>query len=205
MDNAAMKASTACALAMVGALLWSPAARADGLTDEDVWRYRTSAITVDGGVVAALPAALKTGLAKGFGAGVSVARGPWFWGARAAWATASETTIGWDVTHDDLKLRLIAGAQARRGRGTFGVRLGAGGTLVHERRDRLRGDLAGSTGSMRATTANAVGPAADVDGVVSLHVTRGWMLLVSAGPSWSRVDHQMMMGWNSYLGVAWQL
>jgi hypothetical protein len=205
MDNAAMKHSTACALAMMGALLWRPAARADGLADEDVWRYRTSAITVDGGVVAALPAALATGLAKGFGAGLSVARGPWFWGARAAWATASETTIGWDVTHDDVKLRLVGGAQARRGRGAFGVRLGAGGTLVHERRDRIGGDIAGSQGSMRMTTVNAVGPAADVDGVVSLHVTRGWMLLVSAGPSWSRVEHKLMMGWNSYLGVAWQL
>jgi len=205
MDNAGMKPSTACALAAAAALLWRPAARADGLADDDVWRYRTSAITLDGGLVAALPAALGTGLAKGFGAGLSVARGPWFWGARAAWATASETTIGWDVTHDDLKLRLVGGAQAHRGRGTFGVRIGAGGTLVHERRDRLRGDLAGSQGSMRTTTANAVGPAADVDGVVSLHVTRGWMLLVSAGPSWSRVEHKMMMGWNSYLGVAWQL
>lgn len=207
MDNGAMKPSTAYALGAACALLLATVARAraDGLTDDDVWRYRTSAIAVDAGIVAAVPAALKTGLAKGFGAGLSVARGPWFWGARAAWATASETTIGWAVTHDDVKLRLTGGAQTTRGRGTFGVRLGAGGTLVHERRERISGDIAGSQGGMRRTTANEVVPAADLDGVVSLHITRGWMLLVSAGPSWSRVDRKLATGWNSYLGVAWQL
>jgi len=31
------------------------------------------------------------------------------------------------------------------------------------------------------------------------------MLVVSAGPSWTRVDRKLEAGWNSYLGVAWQL
>ena len=186
------------------ALLAASPARADGLTDDDLWRYRSSAIAIDAGVVAALPAALETGLAKGFGAGIAVGR-ELFWGARASWATATETAIGWEVTHDDMKLRLIGGAQRTAGRGTFGVRLGLGGTLVHERRERIRGDIAGSQGSLRETTANVVLPAADLDGVVSLHVTRGWLLIVAAGPSLTRVDHKLQTGWNSYLGVAWQL
>jgi hypothetical protein len=197
--------ATACAVGgAASALLAASPARAEGLADDDLWRYRSSAIAIDAGVVAAPPAALGTGLAKGFGAGVAVGR-DLFWGARASWATATETAIGWDVTHDDVKLRLIGGAQRTAGRGTFGVRFGLGGTLVHERRERIRGDIAGSQGSLRETTANVVLPAADLDGVVSLHVTRGWLLLVAAGPSLTRVDHKLQTAWNSYLGVAWQL
>ena len=47
-------------------------ASADGLDDDDLWRYRAGAIAIDGGVLAALPAALETGLARGFDAGVTV-------------------------------------------------------------------------------------------------------------------------------------
>jgi len=191
----------ACA---VTALLATRSARADGLADEDVWRYRSSAIAIDGGVVAALPAALETGLAKGAGAGIAVGR-TLFWGARASWVAATETAIGWDVTHHDVKLRLIGGAQTSVGRGTFGLRLGLGGTLVHELRTRIHGDIAGSQGALRETTASSLLPAADLDGVVSLHVTRGWMMIVSAGPSLTRVDHALRTGWNSYVGAAWQL
>ncbi|HZJ66521.1 MAG TPA: hypothetical protein VFD36_23600, partial [Kofleriaceae bacterium] len=106
---------------------------------------------------------------------------------------------------DDVKLRLTGGAQTAVGRGSFGVRLGLGGTLVHERRERVLGDIAGAQGDLRLTTATVLLPAADLDGVVSLHVTRGWMLIATAGPSLTRVDHKMRTGWSSYLGVAWQL
>jgi hypothetical protein len=204
MTTAAIRA-TACALGFAaGALLATRAAAADGLTDDDVWRYRSAAIAIDGGVTAAPPTALGTGLARGFGAGIAVGS-ELSLGARASWARATETAIGWEVTHDDVKLRLTGGAQTAVGRGVLGVRLGLGGTLVHEMRERIRGDIAGSEGSLRRTTATVVLPAADLDGVVSLHVTRGWLLIVSAGPSLTRVDHKMRTGWNSYVGVAWQL
>lgn len=204
MTSAAIQA-TACALGFAaGALLATRAASADGLSDDDLWRYRSAPIAIDGGVAAALPTALGTGLARGFGAGIAVGRALSV-GARASWVTATETAIGWDVTHDDVKLRLTGGAQTAVGRGTLGVRLGLGGTLVHETRERIRGDLAGAEGSLRRTTATVILPAADLDGVVSLHVTRGWMLIVTAGPSLARVDHKMSTGWSSYLGVAWQL
>jgi hypothetical protein len=203
--TARRRIATACALGCAAsALVGAHAARADGLTDDDLWRYRSSGVAIDAGVVAALPAALETGLAKGVGAGLAVGR-ELFWGARASWATATETAIGWQVTHDDMKLRLVGGARTTAGRGSFAVRLGAGGTLVHETRERIRGDIAGAQGSLRETAANVLLPAADLDGVVSLHVTRGWMMIVSAGPSLTRVDHKLQTGWNSYLGVAWQL
>ena len=204
MTNAAMNATT-CALTLAACAMLAPsAASADGLSDDDVWRYRSTATAVDGGVTAALPTALGTGLARGFGAGIAVGR-TFSVGARAAWLAATEHTIGWQVTHDDVKLRLTGGAQTAVGRGSFGVRLGLGGTLVHERRERVLGDIAGAQGDLRLTTATVLLPAADLDGVVSLHVTRGWMLIATAGPSLTRVDHKMRTGWSSYLGVAWQL
>ena len=190
-----------CAAAVVAA---ARVASADGLTDDDLWRYRQSAIAIDAGVVAALPAALEVGLARGFGAGVSVG-GDLSWGVRASWARASETTIGWDVTHDDVALRLTGGVRRTIGRGSFGLRVGLGGTLVHETRERIHGDIAGSMGTLRETTATALLPAADLDGVVALHVTQGWMMIVAGGPSLTRVDHALRTGWSSYLGVAWQL
>jgi hypothetical protein len=204
MTNAAMNA-TACALALAACAMLAPsAASADGLSDDEVWRYRSTTTAVDGGVTAALPTALGTGLARGFGAGIAVGR-TFSVGARAAWLAATEHTIGWQVTHDDVKLRLTGGAQTAVGRGSFGVRLGLGGTLVHERRERVLGDIAGAQGDLRLTTATVLLPAADLDGVVSLHVTRGWMLIATAGPSLARVDHKLRTGWSSYLGVAWQL
>ena len=107
------RSAAACAMSCAAsALLAASPARADGLTDDDLWRYRSSAIAIDAGVVAAPPVALETGLAKGFGAGIAVGR-ELFWGARASWATATETAIGWDVTHDDVKLRLIGGADRK--------------------------------------------------------------------------------------------
>lgn len=179
-------------------------ASADGLADDDLWRYRTGAIAIDGGVLAALPAALETGLARGFDAGVTVG-GELQWGARVSWATATESTIGWTVTHDDVRLRLTGGWQAHAGRGAFGLRLGLGGTMVHELRKRVNGEIAGAQGMALETTANVLLPAGELDAVVSLHVTGGWMVILAGGPTVTRVDHKLRTGFAGSFGVAWQL
>src|SRR5436190_17266797 len=93
---------------IIAALLIPQAAAADGPTvASDSFEYRsTGALTVDGGLVVGFPTALPTGMSRGVGAGVTVGRCPLRWGARAAWVTATESTLAWTVTHSDLRLRV---------------------------------------------------------------------------------------------------
>lgn len=179
-------------------------ARADGtLLTDDTWRYASSCdFVLDGGLVVGFPAALPTGLSTGIGAGF--ARGTTLaWGARASWSTATESSMTWDVTQSDLRLRATAALQHAAGRGTFGVRLGLGGTLVHESRIRNQGKRAGLTGSELEDSAFALLPGFDLEGVVALHVAGPWLFVVSGGPS-AHYDSGVHGGWTSQLGVAWQ-
>ncbi|HET7502792.1 MAG TPA: hypothetical protein VFK02_17340 [Kofleriaceae bacterium] len=178
----------------------------DAQASDDTWRYRsTGHLAVDGGLVVGFPAALPTGLAMGAGAGVSLTAASWLaWGARASWATATESSLPWTVTQSDLRLRVTGAVQKAAGRGTLALRLGLGGTLVHESRVRNQGMRAGLTGPELATSSFALLPAADLDAVVGLHVAGPWLLVLSGGPSVDVLERTLHGGWNAQLGVAWQ-
>ena len=159
-------------------------------------------VTVDGGLLLALPTALGTGMSTGAGAGVTVGRGHFAWGARAAWSTATESSIDWTVTHAEIKLRLAGVVQQRVGRGRFGLRLGLGPTIVHESRLRQQGMRVSLMGSETSTYTAA--PAADLEGVVALHVAGPWLMTLAAGPSLAIVDGGAHWGWTAVLGAGWQ-
>jgi hypothetical protein len=185
----------------------SRTSRADdgALMTDDTWRYRsTGKLAVDGGLVVGFPAALPTGLSEGVGAGVTMTSGWLAWGARAAWVTATESSLPWTVTHSDLRLRVTGAVQHAAGRGTLGLRLGLGGTLVHESRIRNQGMRAGLSGSDLETSSFAMLPAADLDAVIGLHVAGPWLLVMSAGPSVDMYQSKLHAGWSAQLGVAWQ-
>ncbi len=174
------------------------------LLSDDTWSYRSSGhVAVDGGLVVGFPAALPTGLSTGAGAGVTVGD-TLTWGGRASWVTATESSLPWTVTQSDLRLRVTGGVQTSPGRGTLGLRLGLGGTLVHETRVRNQGMRAGLTGSELETSAFALLPAADLDAVVALHIAGPWLLMTSGGPSLDVHDGKLHAGWSAELGVAWQ-
>jgi len=96
------------------------------------------------------------------------------------------------------------GRRASAGRGTIGLRIGVGGTLVHESRVRNQGMRAGLMGSELETSAFRLLPAADLDAVVALHVAGPWLLMTSGGPSVDLLDGKLHGGWSAQLGVAWQ-
>jgi hypothetical protein len=174
------------------------------LMSADTWRYRAGGdLAVDGGLAVGFPAALPTGLAKGVGVGFTIGRTV-AWGVRASWLTATESSLPWTVTHSDLKLRTTGALQASAGRGTIGLRIGVGGTLVHESRVRNQGMRAGLMGSELETSAFRLLPAADLDAVVALHVAGPWLLMTSGGPSVDLLDGKLHGGWSAQLGVAWQ-
>jgi hypothetical protein len=158
-------------------------------------------LQVDGGLILGFPTALPTGLSRGIGAGVTFGSCPLRWGARAAWVTATEATRAWSVTHSDLRLRVTGSAQHDAGRGSFGLRLGAGGTMVHESRSLNQGMRSGDT---HVASVFSMVPAADLEAVVSLHVIGPWLLTMSGGPSAALVSGQLHGSWIAELGVAWQ-
>ena len=171
---------------------------------DDSWPVQsTGPLAVDAGLVLALPATWQTGLSSGIGAGVT--RGRRFaWGVRGSWSTATESSLVWTVSHDDFRLRGVAAVQQPAGRGVFALRLGLGPTFVYEHRTRNQGARAGLTGSDLETSALAVFPGADLEGVVTLHIVGRWFLTISGGPTAIIADGALHGGWTALLGAGWQ-
>jgi hypothetical protein len=180
-------------------------AHAEGPTPVDELRKVTSSgpLSVDGGLVLALPATWQTGLSTGAGVGVGYGR-RLVLGARASWSRSTESSLTWTVSHQDIRLRVTGALQRAVGRGAFALRLGVGPTMVYEDRVRNQGARAGLTGSALETTALAAMPAAELEAVVSVHVGGPWLLVLSGGPSLLLSDGDWHGGWTTQLGVGWQ-
>jgi len=185
--------------------LHSTTARAEGpVVLDDRWPVRSGGrLTLDGGVLLALPAALGTGLSTGIGLGAMVGH-RFRVGMRVSGSTASESSIDWAVTHTELRLRAAADFQHVAGRGAFGLRLGVGPTIVHETRVRNQGARAGLTGADLENTAFSLLPSVDLDAVVGVHIAGPWLLMVSGGPSASWVSGDFKAGWSALVGTGWQ-
>ncbi|HEX4406187.1 MAG TPA: hypothetical protein VH560_15220 [Polyangia bacterium] len=160
-------------------------------------------LSVDGGLVLALPATWQTGLSTGVGAGVAYGR-TFALGVRASWSTSTESSLAWTVSHDDYRLRVTGAVQRAAGRGVFALRLGLGPTMVYEDRVRNQGARAGLTGSALETTALAAMPAGELEAVVTVHVGGPWLMLMSGGPSLLVSDGAWHSGWGTLLSVGWQ-
>jgi hypothetical protein len=196
------------ALAVFGAVLAvSRVASADvGALSSDSFPYTHGhGRDLDAGLIVGFPTALPTGLSRGIGGGITEGRCPFRWGARIAWLTAPEGTMDWQVTHSDLRLRGAAQLQHDAGRGSFALRLSAGGTLVHESRERNQGMRAGLSGSDLEQSTFSVVPAGELEAVVSVHIAGSWLLVMSGGPSAAIVNGNDFHGsWIAELGVGWQ-
>jgi hypothetical protein len=152
-------------------------------------------LTVDGGLVLALPTALGPGLSTGFGIGVT--RGHLLaWEARASWSTATESSIPWTVTQSDLRLRVGTVIQHTLGRARVGLRLGVGPTFVHE--TRLR------NGSTLETSALSTLPAGEAEAFVAVHIFGPWLFNIAGGPSAAIDSGGPRDGWVSLIGVGWK-
>jgi hypothetical protein len=162
----------------------------------DVLRVQSSGpLTVDGGLVLALPTALGPGLSTGFGIGVT--RGHLLaWEARASWSTATESSIPWTVSQSDLRLRIGGVIQHTLGRARVGLRAGVGPTIVHETRLRNGGTL--------ETSAFSTLPAGDLEAFVAVHIFGPWLFNIAGGPSAAADSGNLRGGWVSLIGAGWQ-
>jgi hypothetical protein len=171
---------------------------------DDEWTVSSKGrLLLDGGLIMGRSLTLDTGMATGVGAGLTYGRRLAV-GARASWATATESSMVWTVTHDDYRLRGVAIAQQPVGRGVFGLRLGAGASIVHESRTRNQGQRAQLMGSDLMNSATALLPGGELEAVVAVHVAGPWLLAVSGGPAAIVDSGALRAGWTAQLGVGWQ-
>ena len=191
--------------AAIGLAAPATAAADDRLLADDTFAVSPPGrLVVDAGLIVGLPAALPTGLSTGVGAGLTRACGCHFaYGALASWASASESSETWTVTHGELRLRATGSLHHEAGRGTLALRLGLGATVVHEDRVRNQGVRAGLTGSELEQTATQALPAADLEAVVTLRIAGPWALVIAGGPTATWFDSHLRGGWTAALGVAW--
>jgi hypothetical protein len=160
---------------------------------------------VEARVLLALPAALPTGMMTGVDAAFTRSWRRFFaWGVRASWATATEYTLSWSVRDDDIRLRAVAMLHHPIGRATLALRLGLGGTVVHEGRARSQGARAGLTGDALETSTWAFLPAVEVEPSVVIRIVGGFGLSLSGGPSLHIVNRHANWGWISAVGISWQ-
>ena len=160
---------------------------------------------VEARVLMALPAALPTGMMTGIDAAFTRSWRRWLaWGVRASWATATEYTPSWSVRDDDIRLRVVGVLHHQVGRATLALRLGLGGTVVHEGRTRSQGARAGLTGDALETSTWAFLPAMELEPTVVMRIIGGWGLSLSGGPSLHIVNRHANWGWISAVGIAWQ-
>ncbi len=191
-----------CAFVWMGLLTISPVHAQTPVAENTIPKN-----TFDTELVLASPAELSTGMSAGVGTDFSrriTAGGALAWGARASWSTATEYTLIDTVRNDDIRLRLYGLVQHYAGRGSFGLRLGAGATAVYEGRTRAQGARADLSGNDLKTTAWYLLPAADLEVVVVLRVWRSWGMSLNGGPTLHLVDGSARVGWSSGLGVSWQ-
>lgn len=187
-------------------LLAATSARADErlLTDDTFAVKPAGALVVDAGVIVGMPAALPTGLARGVGVGITHTCGCRLaYGALASYESAAESSETWMVTHSEVRLRATGSVRYDDGRGTLALRLGAGASIVHERRERAQGMRAGLMGSDLLQTGTRALPAVDLEAVVGLRIVGAWGLVVAAGPTVTVLDGGVRGGWTGELGVAW--
>ena len=134
------------------------------------------------GVTSALPALLDTGMALGAGAEL-LTTGTWAWGIQSSVGSAAENSKFWAVSHLEWRLRLLGALQRRVGRGLFGLRLGAGFSLVAETRQRHQAArLGGSLGNLEDSAQSLV-PAVDLQVALGLAVLGNWGVSLAVGPS----------------------
>lgn len=158
--------------------------------------------SLEGGLMGGLPAALPAGLSMGVG-GSAVTAGPLAWGARLSWSTATEYTEAWAVRHDETRLRALLVLQRRLGRGTVGLRMAPGLTVLHETAERAQSARLTTSGLPLADTRWVILPALDLEAAVVLRVAGDFGMIASAGPTVHVVNGGPSFGWTGTLGVAW--
>lgn len=126
----------ACALVATSATAWG--ATATGVAQGPAARWPPFAVGLAAGQSAMLQTTLGQGLTLSCTPLQVTALGPLRLavGGEALWLRATEHSASWEVTQDDLRVRLVLDGMVARGRGAWLLRIGVGATAVVESRLR---------------------------------------------------------------------
>jgi len=168
----------ACLTTLLAALLLVPVGMAHAEPGDSC-----PELTLEAGVITALPAILEVGQTLGGQAALTVGYGAFLYGVNASVSEAKEYSQSWRVTHTELRVRALGGVRAAAGRGTWILRLGLGLSLVHE--GRVRHDVAevDAGNVVREESAWAAVPAVDLEGGLVLHLAGAWGIALFLGPT----------------------
>ncbi len=195
-----------CSRLLALGLVMAPALASadDRMIDDDTFDVSSrGGLAVDAGLFLATPSALPSGIMTGIGVGVTRSCGCTFsYGVRASWSSITEGSMTYTVTQDDYRLRLVGAVRHDVGRGSLVLRLGVGPTFVHE--VRIANNTMGSGLTLHDGRGWGTVPAAELDGLIALHISGAWVGIASAGPSVDRFGGSLAWGWTAMLGVAWQ-
>ena len=125
------------------------------------------------------------------------------WGARASYSQATEYTTTWAVTHTEVRLRAVGAVQGTLGRGTVGLRLGAGVTTLYETRVRAQAARLGDAAGSLDTSAWSALPGGELEGFITLPIVGPFGLGFSAGPSLHVFQGAVVPGWLAQLTAVW--
>lgn len=159
------------------------------------------------GLAGGQPAMLDNALGQGLTLGAT----PWVWlqrggarlvlGGEFVWLHATEHSPSWQVTHDDLRLRVVIDGELHRGRGMWLLRFGAGATTVLESRLRHQSERLVNGGISERGV--ALLPAADVQVGVAVRVIGNLGLRLRVGPSVHVRTDGLGLGVVGALEAAW--
>lgn len=193
------------ALLVLGVAVSGTASADQGQLNADSFPVQPAGpVRVEGGLVSGFAPVLSTGLSLGVGAAATYRLGALRVGGRLAALTATESSLAWEVTHQDVQGRALVGVEHRAGRGSLGLRLGLGGSLVRERRVRAQGGRAGLEGDALTMTSLALLPAADLEATIGVQVVGAWSAQLAGGPSVVILDGDARASWVAMIGVGWQ-
>lgn len=191
------------ALAWLAASLFALPALAEESEPDHPWRGKQLHAAMVNGLPAVLGTGMSTGASLRWLQPLRQAQTRWVWGGEISASSSTEYGASWQVSQTDMRVRVLAGAQAALGRGKMALLLGAGPTAVRENRLRNQGERLGLSGD--ALEQNSWGALASVDlsWSVAAPVVGPWAAIVSAGPALHVGSNGAALGWSTLLGVGW--
>lgn len=195
-------AAVVVAMGLVGGRAGHAAVPAEGA--EGAGASPLGGLTLEAGIMSALPGLLTVGHTLGGEIAIGHGSGVLGYGFATSLSTAEEDSLSWHETYLELRMRARVGIRVAAGSALWGLRFGAGVSVVHI--GRTPHGTPGEDGEGLATSEWIGVPAFELEGGVTLGLTGDWGLSLFVGPTFhvgAVADRDNVWGWRGALGLVW--